>query len=114
MTLHIMLLCETFVIFDITYVVYIQHSETFAEINYTSSYVHIYVCQKASIPTCREIYVGHSSKEYTYMIIGVVHKDRELTFQGCGVSIVYVPDRKMRNYLEMNDIFSLHPNASQY
>ena len=92
-----MLLCETFVIFDITYVVYIQHSETFAEINYTSSYVHIYVCQKASIPTCREIYVGHSSKEYTYMIIGVVHKDRELT-----ISRLWSFNR---NDPEMNDFF---------
>ena len=47
MTLDIMLLRETFV--KLLYVVYILHSETFAEINETSSYIHIYVCQKASI-----------------------------------------------------------------
>ena len=111
MTLNNMLLCETFVI--LLYVVYILHSETFAEINDTSSYIHVYVCQKASIPTCREIYVGHSSKEYTYMIIGVVHKDRELTISRLW-SFNCILDRKNRNVPEMNDFFfSLHPKASQ-
>jgi hypothetical protein len=41
MTLDNMILCETFVI--LLYVVYILHSETFAEINDTSLYIHVYV-----------------------------------------------------------------------
>ena len=46
------------------------------------------------------------------MIIGVVHKDRELTISRLW-SFNCIPDRKNRNDPEMNDYFSLHSKASQ-
>ena len=70
------------------------------------------VKRQVYLHTCREIYVGHSSKEYTYMIIGVVHKDRELTISRLW-SFNCIPDRNNRNDPEMNDFFSLHPKVSQ-